>query len=77
MESSNLIKLLTNFTVFVHNTLFRHTFQNFLYIIMETLLACVAHPAHPVVPPMDISYFNNCKDSFIDTQITIYFEVLS
>jgi hypothetical protein len=37
---------------------FRHTFQNFLYIIMETLLEGMklgyaqAHPAHPVAPPM-------------------------
>jgi hypothetical protein len=37
---------------------FRHTFQNFLYIIMETLLEGVtlryaqAHPAHRVAPPM-------------------------
>jgi hypothetical protein len=37
---------------------FRHTFQNFLYIIIETLLEGVtlgcaqAHPAHPVAPSM-------------------------
>jgi hypothetical protein len=60
MESSNLIKL-TCFTEFVHNALFRHTFQNFLYIIiMDTLLKGVtlgcaqAHLAHPVAPPMPV-----------------------
>jgi hypothetical protein len=33
----------------------RHTFQNFLYIIMETLLEGVTlgcAPAHPEAPPM-------------------------
>jgi hypothetical protein len=38
---------------------FRHTFQNFLYIIMETLLEGVTGcaQAHPVAPPIALVVF--------------------